>query len=165
VVCADPDLLAAGAGGVATAHVGSDVATVAQLAARVAKRLPLRRLVPLALWVTPAGAGAEPYELSDARLGQGSVASSRCTTAHPLYTRFTKHFGASISEATMRPNPSLGGLEPGTRVEARRRTGSPSGFALAAAIRSRRWAEAAALVAPVCPTDENSPAPTILSRH
>jgi hypothetical protein len=29
---------------------------------------------------------------------------SLCTTAHPLYTTFTTTFGASISEATMRPN-------------------------------------------------------------
>ena len=38
----------------------------------------------------------------------GSVALSRCTTAHPLHTRSTKIFGASIkfSEATMRPNPT-----------------------------------------------------------
>jgi hypothetical protein len=28
-----------------------------------------------------------------------------CTTAHPLRTIFTNIFGASISEATMRPNP------------------------------------------------------------
>jgi hypothetical protein len=32
---------------------------------------------------------------------------SLCTTAHPLYTRFTKIFGASISETTKRPNPTL----------------------------------------------------------
>jgi hypothetical protein len=34
-----------------------------------------------------------------------SVALSLCTTAHLLPTRFTNIFGASISEATMRPNP------------------------------------------------------------
>ena len=31
---------------------------------------------------------------------------SLCTTTHPLYTRFTKIMGTSISEATMRPNPT-----------------------------------------------------------
>ena len=34
-----------------------------------------------------------------------SVALSPCITVHPLHTRLTKRFGASISEATMRPNP------------------------------------------------------------
>jgi hypothetical protein len=35
----------------------------------------------------------------------GSVASSLCTTAlNPLYTRFSKIIGTSISEATMKPN-------------------------------------------------------------
>ena len=36
---------------------------------------------------------------------QGSVALSLCTTAHSLHTRFAKVCGASIPEATMRPNP------------------------------------------------------------
>jgi hypothetical protein len=36
---------------------------------------------------------------------QGSVALLRCTTTHPLHTRFTTIIGASISEPTMRPNP------------------------------------------------------------
>ena len=35
------------------------------------------------------------------RLGRRMV----CTTAHPLYTTFTNIFGASISEARLRPNP------------------------------------------------------------
>ena len=39
------------------------------------------------------------------RSAWGSVALSRCTTAHPLYTRSTNIFGASVSEAVMRPNP------------------------------------------------------------
>ena len=30
---------------------------------------------------------------------------SLCTTAHPLHTRYTKIFGTSVSETTMRPNP------------------------------------------------------------
>jgi hypothetical protein len=37
---------------------------------------------------------------------RAAVALSLCTTAHPLYTRFTNIFGTSISEATMRPNPT-----------------------------------------------------------
>ena len=36
---------------------------------------------------------------------EGSAALSLCTTARPLHTRFTNIFVASISEATMRPNP------------------------------------------------------------
>jgi hypothetical protein len=36
---------------------------------------------------------------------EGSVALSLCLTAHPLYTRFTKIIGTSISVTTMRPNP------------------------------------------------------------
>ena len=38
---------------------------------------------------------------------QGSVALRICTAARPLHTRFTNMFGASISEAKMRPNPSV----------------------------------------------------------
>jgi hypothetical protein len=34
-----------------------------------------------------------------------SAASSLCTTAHPLHNRIANIFGASLSEATMRPNP------------------------------------------------------------
>jgi hypothetical protein len=40
------------------------------------------------------------------RTGSGSVPLSLCTTAQPLYTVFTKIFGASIPKATMRPKPS-----------------------------------------------------------
>jgi hypothetical protein len=58
---------------------------------------------------------------------QGSVASSLCTTAHPLYTRFAYIFGASISEATMRPDPrSVPRVPAGRRVRRATR-------------RSRRW--------------------------
>jgi hypothetical protein len=35
----------------------------------------------------------------------GSLALSLCTTVHQFYTSFTKRFGGSISEMTMRPNP------------------------------------------------------------
>ena len=37
---------------------------------------------------------------------EGSVALSLCTITHPFYTRFAEIIGASISEATMRPNPT-----------------------------------------------------------
>jgi hypothetical protein len=47
----------------------------------------------------------------------GSVSLSLCTTAHPLYTRFTNIFGASISEATMRPNPRQEQTEPLARLD------------------------------------------------
>ena len=41
----------------------------------------------------------------EARIRLGRVVS-RCTTAHPLHTRFTNKFGAFFfSEATVRPNP------------------------------------------------------------
>ena len=36
---------------------------------------------------------------------KGSVASSLCTTAHPLYTIFTIRLGTSFFETTMRPDP------------------------------------------------------------
>ena len=36
------------------------------------------------------------------------IALSLCTTAHPLYTRFTIMFGTPMSEPTMRPNPRSG---------------------------------------------------------
>ena len=35
-------------------------------------------------------------------------ARPRCTTAHPLHTRFTNVFGASVSEAAVRPDPRRG---------------------------------------------------------
>jgi hypothetical protein len=41
----------------------------------------------------------------DPRFSPGSVALSLCAATHPLYTRFTNVFGASISETAMRPNP------------------------------------------------------------
>ena len=37
----------------------------------------------------------------------GSLAFSRRTTVHPLHTRFSKRFGTSVSETTMRPNPKV----------------------------------------------------------
>ena len=42
------------------------------------------------------------------RSGQGSVTLLLCTAAHPLYIRFAKRFGSSISEVAMRPNPRSG---------------------------------------------------------
>jgi hypothetical protein len=43
----------------------------------------------------------------DPAVAQGSVASSRCTTAQLLYTRFTNMFGPSDSETTIRPCPQV----------------------------------------------------------
>jgi hypothetical protein len=43
------------------------------------------------------------------RWAGGSVELSLRTNAHPLYTSFTNIFGASISKATMRPNPRWAG--------------------------------------------------------
>ena len=40
--------------------------------------------------------------------GEGSVALSLCTTAHPLHTRFAKTIGTAIAKVTMRPNPRHG---------------------------------------------------------
>ena len=37
-----------------------------------------------------------------------AVALSLCTTAHPLHSRCTNIFGASLSEMVMRPNPRYG---------------------------------------------------------
>jgi hypothetical protein len=48
--------------------------------------------------------------------GQGSVALSLCTNAHPLHTRFLNTFGASIFKTTMRPNPSEQRRARGARV-------------------------------------------------
>jgi hypothetical protein len=42
--------------------------------------------------------------LAEARAGLGRI-FLLCTTAHPLPTRFANRFGASISEATKRPDP------------------------------------------------------------
>jgi hypothetical protein len=39
--------------------------------------------------------------------GWGSVASSLCTTAHPLHTISTNIFGAFFSEGAVRPSPNL----------------------------------------------------------
>ena len=61
---------------------------------------------PRAAWQVIGRAG----ELG-ARLTQGSVALSLCTTAHPLHPRFTNIFGDAMSEATMRPNPRLTPLD------------------------------------------------------
>jgi hypothetical protein len=45
-----------------------------------------------------------PYFVVERRWSQGSVASSLCTTAHPLHTIFTNIIGTSVSETTKRPN-------------------------------------------------------------
>ena len=44
-------------------------------------------------------------EVGNPAAERGPIALSLCTTAHPLYTRFTNIIGASIFEPTMRPNP------------------------------------------------------------
>jgi hypothetical protein len=66
------------------------------------------------------GAGGRP---GGGRLGGGrgwaSIALPLRTTTHPLYTRCTNIFGASISEATMRPNSRRGAV--GRRAPAWRR--------------------------------------------
>ena len=46
----------------------------------------------------------EPARQKLERWTQGWVALSLCTTAHSLYTRFANMFGASISEAPVRPD-------------------------------------------------------------
>ena len=65
-----------------------------------------------ALTPRPPAAAITEAELTalHARLEQGSVALSLCAPTHPIYTRFTNLFGASVFEATMRPHPSLEGL-------------------------------------------------------
>jgi hypothetical protein len=64
----------------------------------------------------------EPFAKPRAgRLGLGSLASSICTTAHPLHTRFTNIFGVSLSEATMWPNPMLGAAPRYSRCRCRGR--------------------------------------------
>ena len=60
----------------------------------------------------------------------GSVTVSLCTTAHPIYTRFASIFGASISEAAMRPHPKVLAVRP-----------SPSGRLLARLLRLPTGAE------------------------
>jgi hypothetical protein len=73
---------------------------------------------------------------------------SLCTTTHPLYTMIANIFGASVSEATMRPNPRSGWRAwttgcrcrrrgSGTRGCARRAPRTPSGSARWAGLRRR----------------------------
>jgi hypothetical protein len=55
-----------------------------------------------------AGSVAEMQRLMAAlraRCEQGSVVLPLCTAAHPLHTRIANIFDASLSKATMRPNP------------------------------------------------------------
>ena len=47
---------------------------------------------------------SQPGYLLDQEVGSGWLALSRCTTAHPLHTRFTNEFGIYISETRVRPN-------------------------------------------------------------
>jgi hypothetical protein len=67
----------------------------------------------------------------------GSVALSLCTTAHPFHTRIANIFGASISEATMRPNPSRRPRDRGRRRLGRRlRPGAGAGAAALPTVRA-----------------------------
>jgi hypothetical protein len=52
-----------------------------------------------------AAGASQPGYLLEQEVGSGSLALSRCTTAHPLHTRFTNVFGIYISETRVRPNP------------------------------------------------------------
>jgi hypothetical protein len=48
-----------------------------------------------------------PGAAAASRCREGSVALSLCTTVHPLHIRFANVFGASVFEATVRPDPRL----------------------------------------------------------
>jgi hypothetical protein len=61
-------------------------------------------MAPLADREVPPLQVLRPQPLRQRR-EEGSVALSRCTTAHPLHTGFANIFDASVSEATLRPNP------------------------------------------------------------
>jgi hypothetical protein len=80
----------------------------------------------------PASAGSVGAELTawtrPANEVLRSFTVSLCATAHPLHTRTAKVFGASFSEATMRPNPR----------PAPRRTGGPSRSGAGPRARPRR---------------------------
>jgi hypothetical protein len=54
-------------------------------------------------------------------LGVFTVTLSLCTTAHPLYTRFTNRSGFSIFEATVRPRPATDLYPPELRAARRHR--------------------------------------------
>ena len=71
---------------------------------QVTPALDLPSLLPMYLDSLGVGGG------TIGRLGEGSVASWLCTTAHPLHTRFANVFGASVPDTTMRPDPRLGAL-------------------------------------------------------
>ena len=49
----------------------------------------------------------------------GSVASSLCMTAQPLYTRLADIFSASVSDATMRPDPRFDPAAPKGELQLR----------------------------------------------
>ena len=66
---------------------------------------------PVAAWLGRAREHRPDFclrRVPRARRRPGRTRSCRplCTTARPLHTRFAKVFGASISEVTLRPNPT-----------------------------------------------------------
>ena len=102
---------------------------------RAAGRWPARRFNAGATWTQQLPVRPSP--------GLGSVALSLCTTAHPLYTRFTNTFGASIYEMMMRPSPILPRPPHRARPYSRARSlhathGFPSRQSAVAEARSRR---------------------------
>ena len=105
LVCADAELLLPGSPA-AAAHVLPDANTVRELIELAVNALPVRKLMPMALWYKPIG-WDEAQQLTDAELSR---------------------------------------LPNNARVEVKLRTGSPAAFALSAAIRSKRWSEAEALI-------------------
>jgi hypothetical protein len=77
-----------------------------RVTARTAHGAPLRsEVLPVSLRCRTAGQAFLMTFVDHDGSVQGSATLSLCTTAHPLYTRFTDTLGASISEATLRPNP------------------------------------------------------------
>jgi hypothetical protein len=56
-------------------------------------------------WWEPGGEDVATNSWGEVRAHPGPAALSLCATARPLSTRFANIFGASVSEATMRPNP------------------------------------------------------------
>ena len=89
-----------GGGGGSDEHYGTPSEDLAAMRRR--RRASSRRT---AAWRRRRPARRCSRTRSGRRRTSGSVALSLCTTAHPLYTRIASIFGASTSEAIMRPNP------------------------------------------------------------
>jgi hypothetical protein len=75
----------------------------------------------------------------EAGLGLGRIFVALYYHTHPFHTRFANMFSASISEATMRPDPMLGGA----RHRAARSTGGPPDPVLCRAAQNIRAAQVA----------------------